>query len=208
MSSRIEQLIDEIETYIDGCKYQPLSNTKIIVNKEEIDELLRELRMKTPDEIKRYQKIISNKEAILNDARAKAEALVNDAMVHTNELISEHEIYQQAYTQATIVVKQASQQAQEILDNAVMEANSMRAAAMQYTDDILANIENLMTQTMKMTTDHYESFIGALSHYNDVVNANRVELNPPEADEYLPQEPSQADDHTGSTGDDLNLDLI
>ena len=43
MSSRIEQLIDEIEDYIDGCKYQPLSKTNIIVNKEEIDELLREL---------------------------------------------------------------------------------------------------------------------------------------------------------------------
>ena len=39
MTSRIEQLIDEIETYIDNCKPQPLSQTKIIVNKEEIDEL-------------------------------------------------------------------------------------------------------------------------------------------------------------------------
>ena len=92
MSSRIEQLIDEIEEYIDGCKYQTFSDTKIIVNKEEIDELLRELRMKTPDEIKRYQKIISNKEAILNDARAKAEALINEATLHTNQLINEHEI--------------------------------------------------------------------------------------------------------------------
>ena len=51
MSSRIEQLIDEIEEYIDGCKYQTFSDTKIIVNKEEIDELLRELRMKTPDAV-------------------------------------------------------------------------------------------------------------------------------------------------------------
>ncbi len=110
MSSKIEQLIDEIEEYVDSCKYQPLSNTKIIVNKEEIDELLRELRMKTPDEIKRYQKIISNKEAILSDARAKAEALINDATVHTNELINEHEIMQQAYAQANEVVKMATQQ--------------------------------------------------------------------------------------------------
>ena len=199
MSSRIEQLIDEIEAYIDGCKYQPLSNTKIIVNKEEIDELLRELRMKTPDEIKRYQKIISNKEAILNDARAKAEATI-----HTNELISEHEIYQQAYAQATAVVKQASQQAQEILDSATIEANNMRAAAMQYTDDILANIENLLTQTMKMTSDHYESFITALNQYNDVVNANRVELNPPEADEYTGAETAEGE----NTGEGLNLDLL
>ena len=41
MSSRIEQLIDEIEEYIDSCKYQPLSNSKIIVNKDEIDDLKR-----------------------------------------------------------------------------------------------------------------------------------------------------------------------
>ena len=69
MSSRIEQIIEEIEEYVDSCKYQPLSTTKIVVNKEEIEELLRELRLKTPDEIKRYQKIISNKDAILADAK-------------------------------------------------------------------------------------------------------------------------------------------
>ena len=207
MSSKIEQLIDEIETYIDGCKYQPFSNTKIIVNKEEIDELLRELRMKTPDEIKRYQKIISNKEAILSDARAKAEALINEATVHTDQLVSEHEIYQQAYAQATTVVKQAHQQAQEILDNAVMEANSMRAAAMQYTDDILANIDQLINQAMRTTTEHYESFFGALNHYSDVVNANRVELNPPEADEYTGGEDQKSSEGSGG-GENLNLDII
>ena len=68
MSSRIEQLIDEIDEFIEGCKFQPLSATKIVVNKEEMEEYLRELRLKTPDEIKRYQKIISNKDAILEDA--------------------------------------------------------------------------------------------------------------------------------------------
>ena len=65
MSSRMEQIIEEIEEYIDNCKYQPLSSTKIVVNKDELEELLTELKMKTPEEIKRYQKIISNKEAIL-----------------------------------------------------------------------------------------------------------------------------------------------
>ena len=63
MSSRMEQIIEEIEEYIDNCKYQPLSSTKIVVNKDELEELLTELKMKTPEEIKRYQKIISNKEA-------------------------------------------------------------------------------------------------------------------------------------------------
>ena len=112
MSSRIEQIIEEIEEYIDSCKFQPLSTTKIIVNKDQIDELLRELRMKTPDEIKRYQKIIANKDAILADAQAKADSMLQEAQIQTSELVSEHEIMQQAYAQANEIVTAATEQAQ------------------------------------------------------------------------------------------------
>ena len=120
MSSRIEQIISEIEEYIDGCKFQPLSNSKIIVNKEELEELLTELRMKTPDEIKRYQKILANKDAILADAQQKAEAIIAQANIQNQELVNEHEIMQQAYAQANDIVTAATEQAQEILDNATM----------------------------------------------------------------------------------------
>ncbi|MCH5259236.1 MAG: vacuolar family H+-ATPase subunit H [Lachnospiraceae bacterium] len=198
MSSRIEQLIDEIEDYIDGCKYQPLSKTNIIVNKEEIDELLRELRMKTPDEIKRYQKIITNKEAILNDARAKAEALIKDATVQTTELINEHEIMQQAYAQANEVVRMATQQAQEILNTATAEANGVRTSAMQYLDDMLANLESAMTATLATTTEHYESFFNTINGYNETVKANRAELRPAQVEQMLKEaegegEPAELD---------------
>ena len=104
MASRIEQIIEEIEEYIDGCKPQTFSSSKIIVNREEMEELLNELRIKTPEEIKRYQKIISNKEAILADAQAKADAIIAQAQVKTDELVSEHQIMQQAYAQANEVV--------------------------------------------------------------------------------------------------------
>ena len=165
MSSRIEQLIDEIEEYIEGCKPKFMSSTEIIVNKDEIDELLRELRMKTPDEIKRYQKIISNKEAILNDAKAKAEALINEATVHTNELINEHEIMQQAYAQANEVVTMASKQAQEILDNATIEANNVKSAAMQYMDDMLAHLENIISSGLPETWSHHPYETDRHPHY-------------------------------------------
>ena len=137
------------------------------------------------------------------DARAKAEALINEATIHTNQLINEHEIMQQAYAQANEVVTMATRQAQEILDNATIEANSMRSAAMQYTDDILANVENLLNQTMRSTMENHESFMGALNHYNDIVNANRVELNPPEPDTYIGEEGVAA-----GSGADINLDLM
>ncbi len=178
MSSRIEQLIDEIEEYIDSCKPQAFSSTKIVVNKDEIDELLRELRMKTPDEIKRYQKIISNKEAILNDARTKAESLINEATIQTNQLINEHEIMQQAYAQANEVVTMATRQAQEILDNATMEANQVRMSAMQYMDDMLANLENIIAASSQTAAADYDALIGNLNHYHDIIQSNRAELNP------------------------------
>lgn len=176
MSSRIEQLIDEIEEYIDSCKYQPLSNTKIIVVKDEIDELLRELRMKTPEEIKRYQKIISNKEAILSDAREKAESLINEATEHTSELINEHEIMQQAYAQANEVVQLATRQAQDIVDNATLEANAMKDSIMQYTDEMMANIENIIANAIEVANTHYGNLVNDLTSLNEVVQNNRAEF--------------------------------
>lgn len=180
MSSRIEQIIDELEEYIESCKPKFMSNSEIIVNKDEIDDLIRELRMKTPDEIKRYQKIISNKEAILNDAREKAEKLINEATIHTNELISEHEIMQQAYAQANEVVTMASQQAQEILDKATIEANELRVQAAGYTEDRLAELENIILSAIQASTSNYENLLGSLGQYRDLIHSNRQALHPAE----------------------------
>lgn len=179
MSSRIEQLIDEIEAYIDNCKYKAFSTDVIMVNKAEIDELLRELRMKTPEEIKQYQRIISNREAILDDAKQKAKELIDNATVQTNELISEHQIMQQAYAQANEIVELATKQAQEILDNATTEANNVKIAAMQYTDDILANLGNIITHSIEVSTNDYNTMLANLRQIDSIVSANRAELNPP-----------------------------
>ncbi len=178
MSSRIEQLIDEIEEYIDSCKYQTFSNSKILVNKDEIEELIRELRVKTPDEIKRYQRIIQNKEEILNDAKARAEQLIKDTTIQRTELISEHQIMQQAYAQADEVVTAATRQAQEILDRAVLEANEMRMSAMQYTDDLLSHVENIIVSSIQTASADYENLIGHMKQYQEIVSTNRRELVP------------------------------
>ena len=180
MSSRIEQIIEEIEEYIDSCKFKPLSTTKIIVNKDQMDELLRELRMKTPDEIKRYQKIIANKDAILADAQAKADSMLEQAQVHTNELVSEHEIMQQAYAQANEIVMAATEQAQQILDNATSDANDIRIGAIQYTNDLLANAENIIGHTLDSYTTKYDGLVSSLQECYETVHRNREELEIPE----------------------------
>lgn len=199
MSSRIEQIIEEIEEYIDrDCKYQPLSTTKIIVNKEHLDELLRELRMKTPDEIKRYQKIIANRDAILADAQAKADALIEEAQMQTNELVSEHEIMQQAYSQANGIVATAARQAQEILDKATMEANELRMQASLYTEDRLTELDSIISAAIQSTNSDYERLAGSLGQYRDLIQSNLRALHPAE----------NLDIHLDDPEDDDKLDVL
>ena len=210
MSSRMEQIIEEIEEYIDSCKFQPLSSTKILVNKEELEELLTELRMKTPEEIKRYQKIISNKEAILADAQAKADAIIAQAQVQTSELVSEHQIMQQAYAQANEVVMIATKQAQEILDKATSDANDIRMGAITYTDELLKNTEEILSHALDSSRARYDNLINSLQECMNIVTANRAELVPPEVMNEAPQEDSvsASEGEKEETKTEINTDML
>ena len=220
MNSKIEQTIEELEQYIDTCKPQAFSSNKIIVNKDQIEELLTELRLRTPEEIKRYQKMISNKEAILADAQtkadaiiaqaevthselvsehqimqqayaqAKADAIIAQAEVTHSELVSEHQIMQQAYAQANEVVMIATKQAQEILDKATNDANNIRMGAIGYTDELLKNLEVILTGAIEGSKARYENLIAGLNSSLQVVLANRAELMPQTEPELVEDEAS------------------
>lgn len=188
MSSKIEQIITEIEDYIASCKPQPFSNSRIIVNKEEIEELLVELRMRIPEEVKQYQKIISNQDAILAEAHAEADKTVKEAhsqvdtMIaqaeeQTNEMVNEHEIMQRAYEQANQVIEQANSQAQQIVDNAVNEANSIRQSSIKYTDDMLASLQTIVRHTLDDAQGRFDSFRSSMQSSYEIVSANRQELS-------------------------------
>ncbi len=184
-NSRIEQIIEEIEDYIDTCKGPLLgSGDKIIVNRERMEELLRELRMKTPEEIKRYQKVLANKDAILADAQKRAEAIVAQANLQNQEMVNEHEIMQQAYEQANQVIETAGMQAQEILNNATRDANEIRMGAIQYTDDMLADVQNLVQKMVGSANSHYEAMLNDFQGIYNTITNNRAEL--------MPQQPKEA----------------
>ena len=211
MSSKIEQMIDQIEDFIDSCRYQTFSKTNIIVDKDELDALLEELRARTPEEIKHYQRIINNKEAILEDARRKAEEMINEATVHTNELVNARAILQQAYAQANEIVRLATQQGQDILDKAISEANAYRSSATQYMDDMLAQIEQSTASARNNLTGIFSNFHSELSDYIDTVRQNRQELLPQEDAADLRQDMDENPEENGAVEDDsdfVNTDMV
>lgn len=175
--SKIEQIIVELEEYIDKCKYQPLSNSKIIVNRDELDEIIEELKSAIPDEIKKYQRIIANRDAILRDAQDKSDTMIKKANQMTSNLVSEHEIMQQAYKEASRVIEEATSQAGRILDKATAEANEVKRAAMQYTDKSLSDIQDILSSAIENLTVKNDAIIRSLESSLDITTQNRKELH-------------------------------
>ena len=151
--------------------------------------MLNELRLKTPEEVKKYQKILNNKDAIIADAKEQAETIVNAAQIRTEELINEHEIMQRAYAQANALIEQATAQAQQILDSATEDANSIRQGAMDYTDDMLEKLQYIIERSIRDNREKYDSLLAGLNNMLSIVNNNRNELKTPvEEEESTPEE--------------------
>ncbi len=185
MVNRLEQLIDGIYEYLEGCKPIKLQPGKVSVNKEELFEMLDELKQRTPDEIRRYQKIIANRDSIIAAAEEKAEQIIEEARGKARQLVSEHEIMQQAYARANEMVASASGEAEEMLSSANNDANQIRTGALSYANDIMTDMEKILNNAYSSARDHFDGLVSTLKESYDVVAANRQELyqqlNPKEA---------------------------
>lgn len=172
-TSKIEQLIDEIEEFIESCKPQPFSQSKVVVPKDELYELLTELRLKTPEEIKRYQKIIANREKIINDAQAQAEQMVEETNVYVNQLVEEHEIMLKAYDRAEGIVNNANAQAEATINAANEDAENIRRGALEYTSELIDNLQSIISNTMNIAKTNYDGILSGLSYNMDMLTSNK-----------------------------------
>lgn len=174
---KIEQAFEKIEEYIGSCKWQTFSKENIIVDRNYLEGLLGDLKRNIPKEdIERYRKVSDNSQEILKDARAKGQAIIERAKQQAKELVNENEVIQQLQARAQEVEFLANQRAQEIVDAAMKDANEVRAAAVQYTDDLLANIDTLLVHSIQTTAGQYENMLTTLNQYREVVLNNRQEL--------------------------------
>ena len=114
--SRIEQAIDDIYNYVENCKPSKLYPSKVVVERGELYDLLDELRLCAPEEIKRYQKIITNRDGIINEAQQQAETMLSQAKQQTAQILDQNEIVQTAYQRAEEIMKQATEEAQRLVN--------------------------------------------------------------------------------------------
>lgn len=200
-NSRIEQVIDDIYELIESCKPQAFSQSKLVVPKDNLYDLLGELRLRLPDEIKRYQKIIANRDALLADAEEQANAIKERAREEAKQLVNESEITRQAHEQASEILQDAADRSNAMLREAGEEAEALRAGALSYTNDILAEVEKVLTAAYEESRMKTEDMVSTLKNNLDIVLENRRELN----EQLNPQDMTAADSDRYQ-GDDFDFD--
>ena len=177
MAAKIEQTIDDIYTLLEGCKYAAFSNKEsIVVNKEDIYELLEELRERTPEEIVHCQNIIANRDTILKNARLQADEIIKQAQQYQSQMVDQNEIMQRAYAQAGEIVNQARANAQDIMSQATNDANNYQVRAVTYTDQELSTLQDILSKAISSAQDRYEDLLSSLNEAMSRVSTNRSQL--------------------------------
>jgi cell division septum initiation protein DivIVA len=122
-------LIDKLDDLVHNAKTMPLSDS-VRVDKEEIYDILDQMRATIPEEIKQARWIVKERQEMLAEAKKEAERIIKDARERQERLLGEEE-----------VTKQAERAAEDIVEDARAREREIRLGAEDYADEILNTLE-------------------------------------------------------------------
>lgn len=141
-------LLDEAEDVIEAGTSLPFTN-KVMIDKEEILDIIKEIRIKLPDEIKQAGWIKSERQRILAEAQQDADNLINEAEGRLAEMVDEEE-----------VIKKANERAGEIISRAQVNAKEIRIGAMEYADSLLLDTQESLKEVIIMINENRKELRG------------------------------------------------
>ena len=145
------QLLDELEDVMDSSKAVPFSS-KVTVNKEEIYDIISEIRMKLPNELKQSKWVIEERNKILIDAQREADEIVKNAEDRMVRLVDENEVTKKAYEQAAAII-----------DSAKKTSKDMRLGAMEYAESVLKELKSVVYSESIKTDDYFAQTLDVLA---------------------------------------------
>lgn len=160
----IFDLLDELEDMLDRAPAKAFSK-KISIDRDAVFELIGDIRLSLPVEIKQAQRIADNCDKIINDANNKAQSIIKEAEEKGERLISDSEITKKAREEAAIITGEAKEAARE-----------MRIAAVEYADELLAKTEENLKETLNEFLRVSRSTEDLIAQEIDTVYGNRQEL--------------------------------
>ncbi len=132
----VNDILDTLEHLIDCAWRIPMTNGKCAISTDEIQNLVNDIRLTLPKEIKQSKMIVEDRKDILSDAKLEAKNIISDAEKRANKMISENEI-----------TKQAQQKASQIISQARTQSKELRKMTNEYVENLLNNMENVISNS-------------------------------------------------------------
>ena len=133
----IDEILDMIDDLLEKSWNIPLASNRSLVDIDKIQELLGDIRLNLPSEIKQAKTIVADRAEILSAAKREADAVVRRAEDRARTLIAQEEI-----------VRQAQQKANEILSQAQQKSKDLRTASQEFSDDLLRQSEETLSKLL------------------------------------------------------------
>ena len=131
-------LLERLEDIMEKSRNVPFSN-KCIVDKEEILDIIKEIRLKLPEEIKQAKWVKEERQRILVEAQKEADGIIKEAENRIISMIDEHEITRKAYEKKVEIIETANEMSREI-----------KTGTEEYADGVLAGIEVALEDALKV----------------------------------------------------------
>ena len=131
-------LLETLEDIMEKSRNVPFS-TKCVVDRDEILEIIKEIRLKLPDEIKQAKWIKEERQRILVEAQNEANEIIKEAENRIISMIDEHEITRNAYEKKVEIIETANEMSREI-----------KSGTEEYADGVLAGIEVALEDALKI----------------------------------------------------------
>jgi len=123
--------VDRLETFIETSKTLPGTGS-IRVDKKKLKELLDQLRLAIPQEVRSAQEVLTRKDQIVNQAMADARHTKLQAEDEFRARLQQTEVLQHAQQRSAEMLKDAEQRAARIVQQAEAESQSRRTDADAY----------------------------------------------------------------------------
>ena len=144
MEKDIINMLNEVEEIVDSGTRIPLTG-KVLVDDALIFELLDRIRLALPEEITNAKWVLKERQRILDDAEAEGRKLVEEGKSYVEKMAEEDE-----------VVKQAQILSEEIARQAQAYAREVKLGAIQYADDLCAQVEGSIRETLQALQQNRE----------------------------------------------------
>jgi len=92
MNNRVDEILDELDDVLDRAKPVPFGGGRSLVDVDRLIELVNDVRLNMPHEIKEAKLVAFDKERILNEAKAQSESIISSAEKRAAAICSESAI--------------------------------------------------------------------------------------------------------------------